>query len=193
MGRGAYTEHSFYCIKCGNKGIPLMRNQGFKQRHHRKKLYCPFCKQEVNHIECSNLDDVEEFVKILKMGCIDEAKNLYLMCGPAGSGKTTWVNAQMANAACKCIHISRDVVRNTFLTDEDKNMFAYEDDVCLMSFCCQVEAAIEDESGADAIFVDATHLSEKARNRVLDKLNLENVDIYPVVFNLPLYQILNQE
>lgn len=118
-------------------------------------------------------------------------KNLYLMCGPAGSGKTTWVNAQMANATCKCIHISRDVVRNTFLTDEDKNMFAYEDDV-FDEFCRQVEAAIEDESGVDAIFVDATHLSEKARNRVLDKLNLENVDIYPVVFNLPLYQILNQ-
>ena len=69
MARGAYIEHSFYCLKCGNKGIPLMRNQGFKhERHHRKKLYCPFCKQEVNHIECSSLDDIEEFHKNFENG-----------------------------------------------------------------------------------------------------------------------------
>lgn len=57
-----YTEHNFYCIQCGNKGIPLMRKQGFQHsKHHRKKLYCPFCRQEVNHIECKTYDDVLEF------------------------------------------------------------------------------------------------------------------------------------
>lgn len=60
--RGAYAEHSFYCINCGNKGIPLMRKQGFKHESmHRKKLYCPFCKGEVNHVECKTFDEVEEF------------------------------------------------------------------------------------------------------------------------------------
>lgn len=62
MARRNYAEHSFYCINCGNKGIPLMRNQGFKhQGMHRKKLYCVFCKQEVNHVECKTLDEIEEF------------------------------------------------------------------------------------------------------------------------------------
>lgn len=62
MARKAYAEHSFYCINCGNKGIPLMRKQGFKhQGMHRKKLYCVFCKQEVNHVECKTLDEIEEF------------------------------------------------------------------------------------------------------------------------------------
>ena len=62
MARRNYAEHSFYCINCGNKGIPLMRNQGFQHvGMHRKKLYCVFCKQEVNHVECKTLDDVEEF------------------------------------------------------------------------------------------------------------------------------------
>ncbi len=62
MARGAYAEHSFYCIKCGNKGIPLMRKQGFKHEGmHRKKLYCIHCKQEINHIECRTYEEVEEF------------------------------------------------------------------------------------------------------------------------------------
>jgi hypothetical protein len=71
-----YTEHSFYCICCGNRGIPLMRKQGFQhERFHRKKLYCPFCKQEVNHIECKTLEDIEEFQKNFVNGVYrDEAE-----------------------------------------------------------------------------------------------------------------------
>ena len=62
MEHGNYAEHSFYCIKCGNKGIPLMRKRGFQHgRMHRKKLYCMFCKEEVNHVECKSMEDVEEF------------------------------------------------------------------------------------------------------------------------------------
>lgn len=54
--------HDFYCINCGNKGIGLMRKQGFQhEKMHRKKLYCMFCKKEVNHIECKSMEDVEEF------------------------------------------------------------------------------------------------------------------------------------
>ena len=48
-------------------------------------------------------------------------KSLFLMCGPAGSGKSTWVKAQMAEAKYPCRWVSRDNVRNTFLTDADKN------------------------------------------------------------------------
>lgn len=58
----ATVLHDFYCIRCGNKGISLMRKQGYKHsKMHRKKLYCPFCKEEVNHVECKNMEDVEEF------------------------------------------------------------------------------------------------------------------------------------
>ena len=62
MSRKTYAEHSFYCINCGNKGIPLMRKQGFKHEGmHRKKLYCIHCKSEVNHIECKTFAEVQEF------------------------------------------------------------------------------------------------------------------------------------
>ena len=76
MARKAYAEHSFYCINCGNKGIPLMRKQGFKHEGmHRKKLYCVHCKCEVNHVECKTFDEVEEFRENFAKGVYkDEAK-----------------------------------------------------------------------------------------------------------------------
>lgn len=66
MGRRSkannYDEHSFYCIKCGNKGIPLMRPQGhLREQFHRKKLYCPICQQVINHVECKTMEEVETF------------------------------------------------------------------------------------------------------------------------------------
>lgn len=78
MGRrgGSYAEHNFYCTKCGNRGIPLPRKQGFKhESFHRKKLYCMFCKEEVNHIECKTFDEVEEFKENFANGVYkDEAE-----------------------------------------------------------------------------------------------------------------------
>lgn len=62
MARRGYAEHSFYCINCGQRGIPLARPQGFKhEKMHRKKLYCVHCKQEINHVECKTFDEIEEF------------------------------------------------------------------------------------------------------------------------------------
>lgn len=113
------------------------------------------------------------------------------MCGPAGSGKSTWAKKQIAECKYPCIYISRDEVRAEFLTDEDKNIFAYEDDV-FDEFCRRISAALENIEGPDVVFADATHLSEKARNRVLDRLDVSHVDIYPVAFRLPLEQILKQ-
>lgn len=57
-----YARHEFYCIKCGNRGIDLMRKQGHQhKKFHRKKLYCIHCKTEVNHVECKNAEDVAIF------------------------------------------------------------------------------------------------------------------------------------
>lgn len=65
----SYEEHGFYCLKCGRKGIPIQRKTCHKYgRHHRKKLYCIYCKQEVNHIECRTQAEVDEFKENFENG-----------------------------------------------------------------------------------------------------------------------------
>lgn len=67
MARGNYETHRFFCIRCGKEGIPLMRKQGHKHTDfHRKKLYCPYCKMEINHVECKTQADVNEFKENFK-------------------------------------------------------------------------------------------------------------------------------
>lgn len=70
------TEHSFYCIQCGKKGIPLARKNSLQhERFHRKKLYCPWCKMTVNHIECRSQEDVYIFQQEFEEGIYkDELK-----------------------------------------------------------------------------------------------------------------------
>ena len=52
------TSSDFYCTKCGRKGIPIARKVG-KQREagHLKKLYCMYCKEEINHAEIRPFGD----------------------------------------------------------------------------------------------------------------------------------------
>lgn len=81
-----YTEHKFYCMNCGRAGIPIMRPDARKhERHHRKKLYCITCKTEVNHIECSNINEENEFLTNFKEGVyFDEAKESILTIRSGG-------------------------------------------------------------------------------------------------------------
>ena len=72
----AYNTHNFYCLRCGNKGIPIMRKEGFQHgKQHRKKLYCIHCKEEVNHMECKTYANVIEFKENFENGVYkDEAE-----------------------------------------------------------------------------------------------------------------------
>ena len=76
----SYESHDFYCINCGKKSIPLSRKKGFQRnKFHRKKLYCPFCKEEVNHVECRTYEEREKFLEDFAKGAyIDEAKESIL-------------------------------------------------------------------------------------------------------------------
>lgn len=68
-----YDRHDFYCIKCGNKGIPVQRRINHKHgKHHRKKLWCPYCKLFINHVECRNDEEIEEFKNNWEAGLYDE-------------------------------------------------------------------------------------------------------------------------
>lgn len=112
-------------------------------------------------------------------------KNVFLMCGVPGSGKTTWIKNQLAMSNVGGVHISRDEVRFSMI-GEDEDYFARENEV-FSAFCSKIQEALEDAAGPANVFIDATHLSEKARNKVLDRLDLRNVvNLYAVDFNIPL-------
>lgn len=84
-----YEEHKFYCLLCGRPGIPIRRNRGFQHGSmHRKKLYCPYCKIEVNHIEIKTLNEEEEFLENFKNGVYkDEAQESVDTCRAASLDK----------------------------------------------------------------------------------------------------------
>lgn len=73
---------NFYCINCGKKGLDLMRQASFRHsKMHRKKLYCFYCKTEVNHIECKTIEDVENFLNDFNEGkYIQEAADSISFC-----------------------------------------------------------------------------------------------------------------
>ena len=84
-----YQTHRFFCIKCGKEGIPLARKQGHKhERFHRKKLYCPYCKMEINHVECQTDEDVYNFRVDFEEGVFaDEIEESLAHVGYSGFGK----------------------------------------------------------------------------------------------------------
>ena len=59
-----YETHEFYCLRCGKPGIPVMRKVGKQHgEFHRKKLYCPTCRMELNHMEIRNQQEKEYFLE----------------------------------------------------------------------------------------------------------------------------------
>ena len=68
MGRN-YEQHRFFCIRCGKEGIPILRQVNHKHsKHHRKKLWCPTCKMEINFVECRNDQEIQEFKENFEQG-----------------------------------------------------------------------------------------------------------------------------
>ena len=57
----AMTESKFFCTKCGHEGLPIMRPKGHRREPgHLKKLYCPYCKEVVNHAEVREIGGYTE-------------------------------------------------------------------------------------------------------------------------------------
>lgn len=65
------TVSEFYCTKCGRRGVPISRRIGHqREAGHLKKLYCIYCKEEVNHAEVRPFGEYnyEDFQKEFKLG-----------------------------------------------------------------------------------------------------------------------------
>ena len=67
--RGNFEIHDFYCMNCGKKSMILPRSQNRQRgKMHEKKLFCIFCNETLNHVECRTAADVEKFKKKLERG-----------------------------------------------------------------------------------------------------------------------------
>lgn len=80
MGYGKIDIHDFYCLHCGNKVYSCVRPQAKRrERLHRKKLYCPWCKVTLNCVECRDDQDVFEFKTAFENGEYKEECKLSIM------------------------------------------------------------------------------------------------------------------
>ena len=71
-----YQSHKFFCIKCGNPGIPVQRpSNKQREKFHRKKLYCIHCKEFTNHIEVKDWEQEQEFRQRFENGEYEEEAN----------------------------------------------------------------------------------------------------------------------
>ena len=108
-------------------------------------------------------------------------KKVWILSAPPGSGKTSWVTKQIEEHGG--IHCSRAAIRFSLLKD-DEDYFAHEDEVVAL-WLEKVTNAINNPAVED-IYVDATHLTEKSRARVLNKLPKGDYFITTVFFDVPL-------
>lgn len=110
-------------------------------------------------------------------------KRLWLMAGIPGSGKSTWVQNHKHFFSENCDIISRDKIRFELLGNSDA-YFSKEKEV----WGKYVDAAITSlQSNIDTI-LDATHLNESSRGKILRALKdyLTDVEINVIVINTSL-------
>lgn len=115
-------------------------------------------------------------------------KNLWLLVGIPGSGKSTWVREQLDSEHKHWI--SRDAIRFE-VVQEDEEYFSKEKKVFGL-FARAVQADIDSDFITD-IYADATHINEASREKLLGRLkNLENVNLNAVVFDISLETCLER-
>ena len=97
-------------------------------------------------------------------------KKVFLLSGPPGCGKSTWVRT---NLTVGSEWISRDNVRFAIIKD-DEDYFAHEDEV-FDTFINYINQTLENPN-IDQIFIDATHLSRRSRRKTISRIRMANVE-----------------
>lgn len=110
------------------------------------------------------------------------------MSGLPGSGKSTWVKQQLTNKGG--FWASRDAVRFSMVA-EDEPYFERENEV-FNEWISQICMALGNPLIED-IYIDATHLNDRSREKTLSRLPKENIDkITNVVFLVPIETCLER-
>lgn len=111
---------------------------------------------------------------------------LYLMCGIPGSGKSTYLKTRFSQPP---VVVSRDEIRFKIVR-EDEEYFSHEKEV-YNEFINQI---VENLKFYNEVFVDATHLNEGSRTKLLRSLggNLKDVEVNVIWIKVPLKTALQQ-
>ncbi len=108
-------------------------------------------------------------------------KKVYMLAGIPGAGKSTYVRQHLAPGV---EWISRDNVRFAILSDED-DYFAHEDDV-FDTFINYINQTLANDA-IHTIYIDATHLNKRSRDKVLNRVRKDNIEeLNCVCFDVPL-------
>ena len=110
------------------------------------------------------------------------------MSGLPGSGKSTWVKKQLNNKGG--FWASRDAMRFSMVR-EDEPYFERENEV-FNAWIAQICEALSNPMIED-IYIDATHLNDRSREKTLSRLPKENINkITNVVFLVPIETCLER-
>lgn len=95
-------------------------------------------------------------------------KRVWLMCGIPGSGKSHWIRNHVDFIDDEVVVISRDAIRFSLLSDDDE--YFSREHIVWKLFVKQANEAILNDNVKD-IILDATHLNEKSRFKVMKEIN----------------------
>ena len=106
-------------------------------------------------------------------------KNLILLAGIPGSGKSTWLRTHLGDGDT---YVSRDEVRFSIIGD-DEDYFSHETEV-FDKFVAEIE---EELNEGKRVFADATHINWASRRKLLERIHdKENIDIDVYIFKTPM-------
>lgn len=70
--RRQLTASRFFCLNCGQEGLPIWRKRR-RESGHLKGLYCIRCRMVINHYEARTQADVDRFRAAFEAGEFREA------------------------------------------------------------------------------------------------------------------------
>lgn len=116
-------------------------------------------------------------------------KQLIIMCGAPGSGKSTWIEKHFMSFPGYTKVVSRDQIRFSIIKD-DEDYFAHENEV-YNKFIEEIKDGLK---YCDTTIADATHLNIASRTKLLRSLgkSLKGIKIKAIVIRPSLDTCLTQ-